>query len=237
MTPELWLVPLWAPPACQARLEAMLEPSEREQLERFAFPWLRTRYAVAHAALRTIAARHLDTEPTALRWSAGPQGKPFLPGTALELNLSHTGDFGMIAVGHRHPVGVDIEAIAPGRASPDMIRAVTSTTERAVFAALPPREHAVTFFRLWVRKEAVIKALGTGLSRRLDSIDVPLGADAAPDGVVLRPVPAPGLRWWLWDVPAPLGHLAALVVGQPEHEPPRPPGPLGWLGLDDLDPA
>jgi 4'-phosphopantetheinyl transferase len=143
----------------------------------------------------------------------------------------------MIAIGHRHPVGVELEAIAPLRASPDMIRAVTSTAERAAFAALPAREHAISFFRLWVRKEAVIKALGTGLSRPLDTIDVPLSADAPPGGVVLRPAPSPDLRLWLWDVPAPLGHLAALVVGQPRDEPPRPPGPLGWLGLDDLDPA
>lgn len=244
MTPELWLVPLWAPPQRQARLEVMLEPHERERLERFVFPWLRTRYAVAHAALRTIAARHLGCERAALRWSAGPQGKPWLPGTGLELNMSHAGDWGMIAVGHRHPVGVDVEAITPDRASPELIRAVTSTAERAAFAALPAHEHAVAFFRLWVRKEAVIKALGTGLSRPLDTIDVPLAAEAPPAGVVLRPSQAdahahdvpPALRWWLWDVPAPLGHLAALVVGQPEHEPPQPPGPLGWLGLDDLDP-
>lgn len=249
MTPELWLVPLWASAEQQARLATMLEPHERERLERFVFPWLRIRYAVAHAALRTVAGRCLGVPPASLRWAAGPNGKPWLPGSGLELNMSHAGDWGLIAVGHRHVVGVDIEAIAPNRASPDMIRAVTSTAERAAFAALPEREHAVAFFRLWVRKEAVIKALGTGLSRRLDSIDVPLAADAPPDGVVLRPSDAdararhgdpstsPDLRWWLWDVPAPLGHLAAIVVGQPADEPERPPGPLGWLGLEDLDPG
>jgi 4'-phosphopantetheinyl transferase len=236
VTPELWLVHLWAPPACQARLEARLEPDERERGARFAFPWLRTRHAVAHAALRTIAARQLGRPPATLRWATGPYGKPYLADASLELNLSHAGDWGMIAVGHRHPVGVDIEAISPGRAGPEMIRAVTSSVERAAFARLPAREHAIAFFRLWVRKEAVIKALGTGLSRALDTIDVPLGAEAPPDGVVLRPVPTPGVRWWLWDVPAPLGHLAALVVGQPEHEPPQPPGPLGWMTLADLDP-
>lgn len=245
MTPAPWLVPLWAPVERQARLEAMLEPWERERLERFAFPWLRTRYAVAHAALRTVAGRCLGRSPTALRWTLGAHGKPGLPGTGLELNLSHAGDWGLIAVSDRHPLGVDIEAVAPVRASPEMIRAVTSTAERAAFAALPAREHAVAFFRLWVRKEAVIKALGTGLSRPLDTIDVPLGAEASADGVVLRPSdadarvrggePAPERRWWLWDLPAPLGHLAALVVGQLEHEPPEPPAPLEWLTLDDID--
>jgi 4'-phosphopantetheinyl transferase len=234
MTPALWLVPLWAPPARQAELEALLEPHERERLERFAFPWLRTRYAVAHAALRTVAARCLGRSPAALRFAVGPHGKPYLPGTDLELNLSHAGDWGMIALGHDRPVGVDLEAIVPRRVDGSMIRAVTSAAERAAFATMPAHEHAIAFFRLWVRKEAVIKALGTGLSRALDTIDVPLGPQAPPDGVTLRPAPPPGVRWWLWDVPAPTGHLAAVVVGQPAHEPPRPPGPLDWLTLDDL---
>lgn len=237
--PELFLVPLFAPAERQAALEAMLEPYERERAERFAFPWLRTRYAVAHAALRTIAARRLGADPRALRWTIGRFGKPSLPGTGLELSLSHAGDWGLVAVGERDPMGVDLEAIVPERASPDMIRAVTSPAERAAFAALPAREHAAAFFRLWVRKEAVIKALGTGLSRPLDTIDVPLAPAAPEDGVVLRPSasdggPAPGVRWRLFDVPAPTGHLAALVVRQPEHEPSRPPDPPRWLTLDDL---
>jgi 4'-phosphopantetheinyl transferase len=237
--PALFLVHLWAPAERQAALEAMLEPLERERAERFAFPWLRTRYAVAHAALRTIVARRLGTDPTALRWSTGRFGKPCLPGTGLELNLSHAGDWGLVALGDRDPLGVDLEAIVPERASPEMIRAVTSPAERAAFAALPAREHAAAFFRLWVRKEAVIKALGTGLSRPLDTIDVPLAPAAPPGGVVLRPspsdgAPAPGVGWRLFDVPAPTGHLAALVVSQPAHEPLRPPGPPRWLTLDDL---
>jgi len=228
----------------RARLEALLEPHEREQAARFAFPWLRTRYVVAHAALRTLAARHLGRPPASLRWARGPHGKPQLPGTDLELNLSHAGDWGLVVVTRRDPVGVDLEPIVPARVDASMIRAVTSTAERAAFASMPAHEQVIAFYRLWVRKEAVIKALGTGLSRALDTIDVPLGAEAPPDGVVLRshgaeasglpPSPAPTLRWWLWDVPAPTGHLAALVVGQPEGEPPRPPGPLGWLTLDDL---
>jgi 4'-phosphopantetheinyl transferase len=234
--PALWLVHLWAPPEVEARLEARLEPSERDRAARFVFPWLRTRHVVAHAALRTVAARVLQRPPAALRWATGPYGKPYLPDADLELNMSHAGDWAMIAVGHRNAVGVDLEAIRPERAGPEMVRAVTSSAERATFARLPAHAHAIAFFRLWVRKEAVIKALGTGLSRALDTIDVPLGAAAPPDGVVLRPAPAPGLRWWLWDVPAPLGHLAALVVAQRQHEPPRPPGPPGWLTLADLDP-
>lgn len=237
MTPSTWLVHLSAPPDREARLHALLSPDERERMARFAFPWLRTRFAVAHAALRIVAARHGAGPPAAQRWGAGPHGKPYLrePAPPVELNLSHAGDWAIVAVGHDRPVGVDIEAIVPDRVSPAMIDMVSSPAERTAFASMPPHARAAAFFRLWVRKEAVIKALGTGLARALHTIDVPLVPAAPPDGVVLRP-PLPGRRSWLWDVPAPTGHLAALVLDQPEGEPPRAPAPPGWLDLDDLDP-
>ncbi|MCX4241459.1 4'-phosphopantetheinyl transferase family protein [Paraliomyxa miuraensis] len=233
--PGAWLVHLWAPPEREARLLRLLSEDDRQRCARFVFPWLETRFAVAHAALRVIASRHGAGPPSQQRWTKGPHGKPALVDSAFEINLSHAGDWALVAVSHDGPVGVDIEALAPERVSPGMVKTVTSELERAAFATLCEPQHSAAFFRLWVRKEAMLKALGTGLTRRLGTIDVPLQTEAPPDGVVLRP-PVPGRRPWLWDLPAPLGYLAAMVVLQPEGEPARPPGPLQWLSLDDLDP-
>ncbi|MFD3572206.1 4'-phosphopantetheinyl transferase superfamily protein [Streptomyces sp. NPDC058667] len=63
------------------------------------------------------------------------------------------------------------------------------------------------FARLWTRKEAYLKALGTGLSRH-PRIDY-LGSD-------LRRRPA---RWAVLDLPAGPGHAAAIAVpgDRPEH--------------------
>ncbi|MCA9707377.1 MAG: 4'-phosphopantetheinyl transferase superfamily protein [Myxococcales bacterium] len=236
MRPQLWLVRLWAPPERLVQLRALLSAQEREQADRFAFDRLRPPFIVAHAALRILAGRALGADPAGLRFAKGPFGKPHLVDARLPLNLSHAGDWGLVALGHRHEVGVDIEAIHPARVTAGMVRMVTSTGERATFDAMDPARWAAPFFRLWVRKEAVIKALGTGLSRPLDSIDVPLAPEAPPDGIVLRPEPEPGVRSWLWDVPAPTGYFAALVVRQPRDEPPRPPEPVRMLTPDALRP-
>lgn len=234
MNPQIWLVRLWAPPSMLDPLRDLLSEQERERAAAFVFDWLRPPFIVAHAALRVLAGRALGVDPGSLRFEKGRFGKPGLVGAPLELNLSHSGEWAMIALGYDAPLGVDIEAIVPDRVTPGMIDMVTSTTERAQFAAMDPARTAAPFFRLWVRKEAVIKALGTGLSRALDSIDVPLEPEAPRDGIVLRPVPEPGMRWWLWDLDAPLGYCAALVVQQPEGEPPRPPGAVQLLSLDAL---
>lgn len=226
MRPQLWLVRLWAPPERLAQLRRVLSDDERAQADRFVFDRLRPPFIVAHAALRILLARTLDADPAALHFCKGEFGKPRLRDAPLEFNLSHAGEWALVAIGHQHAVGVDIEGIHPRRVSPGMIDTVTSTTERAAFAALDPARRIVPFFRLWVRKEAVIKALGTGLSRSLHSIDVPLGPRAPRDGIVLRPAPEPGVRWWLWDLSAPLGYFAALVVRQPEGEDPLAPEPI-----------
>ncbi len=238
MSIQLWQVKLWASEPQLRRLLPMLDPAERAQADRFVFPWLRVRYIVAHAALRVAVARARGCAPASLAWVAGPHGKPSLRDHPLAFNLSHSGDWGLIAVGGQADIGVDIEAVHPPRVTPALIRTVTSSTELRAFESMSERERQIAFFRLWVRKEAVIKALGTGLSRPLDTIDVPLGADAPVDGIRLHPSsPDPGVRWWVWDLSSPLGYCSALVLGQPGTTRPPAPGPVGVLDLEDLVPG
>ncbi|MCH9688341.1 MAG: 4'-phosphopantetheinyl transferase superfamily protein [Deltaproteobacteria bacterium] len=234
MSIDLWQVRLWADPAALQHLQTILDPQERARTERFVFPWLGVRYTVAHAALRVIVAHALGRHPASLQWERGRHGKPALPGAPVSFNLSHCDDWGLIAVTDGEPVGVDLEAIAPVRVTPEMVRSVTSPTEQLAIEAMSPHARALAFYRLWVRKEAVIKALGTGLSRSLHTIDVPLGAEPHVDGIELRPPPDTLTRWRVWDVPAPTGHFAAVVVGQITRGPVAPPRPVRTVSVDDL---
>jgi 4'-phosphopantetheinyl transferase len=70
----------------------------------------------------------------------------------------------------RSELGIDIETIRPGWFGPGLIARVFSPREQALIEASADPER--TCFRLWVRKEACVKALGTGLNNRLDSFDV-----------------------------------------------------------------
>ncbi|MEX1368272.1 MAG: 4'-phosphopantetheinyl transferase superfamily protein [Nannocystaceae bacterium] len=198
------------------------------------FPHLRTRYVVAHAALRWVAAGLTGRPARAVQWQLGPQGKPALADSGLQLNLSHSGDWAMIAAHERDPVGVDLEQIHPARATPSMFGSITSDAERAALQRLPSREREVAFFRIWVRKEAVLKVLGVGLSRSLSSVDVPVGVVASHDAVGLRPPLAADRTLVLWDLPAPLGYLAAVVIEQPRDEPPRRPDAVQTIELPEL---
>jgi 4'-phosphopantetheinyl transferase len=83
--------------------------------------------------------------------------------------------------------------------------------ERAALGALPPAERLCAFYRCWTRKEAVLKALGCGLSAGLSSISVDVSAGARPQ--VLDPgehQAAAGLQ--IHDLPVGAGYWGAAAT-------------------------
>lgn len=129
----------------------------------------------APATLQTLLG-HRATARTA-------EGKPYVVDGSLHFNLSHSGDYALIAVTPHAPVGVDIQQHRQ------------RTRWRAIAERFfAPHEAAslqndADFYRLWVIKEAVLKALGTGLHGWMAAtpyetcdvamIDAPAGYSAA----------------------------------------------------------
>jgi len=193
---------------------ALLDDEERARSRRFVRPPDRRRFVLAHAALRLFLARCLDIPPMAVRYESGLHGKPRLQAglPSLEFNLSHSGELGVLAVARDRPVGVDVEQVRDVPDALDIADAHFSAVEREVLRSFPPAERQGAFFRCWTRKEAVIKAVGEGLGRALDSFDV----DLAPGSVSAltrfdgRAWTAAG--WSLRDLTAPTGYVAAGAV-------------------------
>ncbi len=147
-----------------------LSPDEAERAARFKFDKDRTRWTEARSALRCILAGYLNAEPTSLEFSYGEHGKPAIAG--LEFNLSHSGDFAMIAVTENTPVGIDIERIRP---DVDIAKLLNRLGEKDLPAT------ATELYSRWTRREASTKAVGgqlfTAPAHNIHAVDL-----AAPDG-------------------------------------------------------
>ena len=119
-------------------------------------------------------------EPSALRFAHNAFGKPSLaeaPGC--HFNLSHSGDAALLAIDAGAPVGVDIEI---ERAMDDidaMAQAHFTDAERDALQRSSAGTRAAAFLRTWTRKEACLKAVGTGLS--VDPRQLETGCADAPD--------------------------------------------------------
>ncbi|WKZ47160.1 MAG: 4'-phosphopantetheinyl transferase superfamily protein [Anaerolineales bacterium] len=190
--------------------ENSLSPDERQRAVKFHFDKDRHRYIVSHASLRGILARYLQRAPEGLPFSVNEYGKPFLTDHELEFNLSHSGDYALIAVTRGRNVGVDVEQIRAEVEIEELARRNFSPREVSELMALPPEQRLSGFYNCWTRKEAYIKAQGLGLSLPLDSFDVSLGEPAILHAT--RPNADEAAQWTMLPLDVDSGYAGALAV-------------------------
>ena len=182
---ELWLAHLDAPIAEDAL--ACLSTEERARADRFAFARDRHRYISAHVALRRVLSAAVDCAANELSFELGPAGKPRLADhQGCQFNLSHSDQFGLVAVSHDAEIGVDLEVLRP---MPDWSALARAHFSPAEFSALAQTADARTrdkaFLFGWTRKEAGLKAIGIGLDHDLRAIEAGVSADAGELSVVI----------------------------------------------------
>ncbi|WP_434670687.1 4'-phosphopantetheinyl transferase AcpT [Klebsiella sp. B345] len=99
------------------------------------------------------------------------QGKPGFAGTVTRwFNLSHSGDEIALLISDEGEVGCDIEVIRPRQNWRRLANAVFSTDEHAEVEAEPPAQQINAFWRIWTRKEAMVKQRG-GSAWQIASVD------------------------------------------------------------------
>jgi 4'-phosphopantetheinyl transferase len=207
---EAWIVDLSLTSSQLERCAAILDRAEGARARRFLRAPDRARFVASHAALRAILAEALNARPAAIRLEAGSEGKPTLPdkpGDALAFNLSHSGQRALIGIARGAAIGVDVEIV---RSIPDALRiarAHFASDEVAALAAMPPGVREACFFGLWTRKEAIVKATGSGLSLPLDrfSVSVPPAPPCLLRGMG-------GGAWSMAAIDCGAGYAATLAV-------------------------
>lgn len=202
-------------------LATSLSDDERERASRFYRREDQRRFVVAHAMLRQILAGYLGANATSLELTTGEHGKPALAqshrGPPLEFNLSHSGDFALVAVAMEKRVGVDIEQWRDTFDHSRLAEKVFSEHERRELEELLDGPHTMldAFYSAWSRKEAYIKATGHGVSRGLQHFDVSLHPDQAARVLDDRMEPGAVTRWAMYALHAAEGYSAALVAEMP----------------------
>jgi 4'-phosphopantetheinyl transferase len=209
---DVWRVSLDLSPDTVKYLESTLSEDEFQRAARFRFTPDRERYIVAHLSLRNILSEYLGCEPKQLLFSANQYGKPKLEGHNLEFNLSHSGDYALVAVTRDRKVGVDVEHIRSDMEHEKIAKRFFSPNEVVEFRGLPPEHKVHGFFNCWTRKEAYIKAQGLGLSLPLDSFDVSLTPNEPVLLQATRPNPEEAAGWTLVSLDISFGYTGALAV-------------------------
>jgi 4'-phosphopantetheinyl transferase len=190
---------------------AILSEDERARADRYRLEPDRARFTVGRGVLRELLGRYAGRggERIVIRQVAA--GKPFAP-EAMRFNVSHSGDFVLLAFAAERDVGIDVEEVRPSVEPLDLATEFFSAAELAALAALDGDERMLAFFRCWTRKEAYLKGTGSGLSRPLHEFDVSLDVGCTS---ALRRVAWDSSevgRWQLRDLEVPPGYAAAIAI-------------------------
>jgi len=157
---------LSAPRTTADQLLDTLNDDDFKQASRYTNDELRQRFITTRGTLKQLLAQQLNCSPQQLALSRNRYGKPYLTGDPVFFNVSHTNAYAAIALSS-HAVGIDIETIR----SLDAIalsKRFFHPDEARHIANYNTAKQATEFIRLWTRKEAVLKAHGTGIAHHLD---------------------------------------------------------------------
>lgn len=209
---DIWAVALDGIPLEDT--QRLLAAEELERTQRYRFARDAARWSACRAALRLLLGAYAGCDAGAVRFGANAFGKPILTaGSAhpVAFNVSRSNSLALVALARGGSVGVDLEYFRSNVDCLGIARRFFSPCERAALAGLHGRARERAFFECWVRKEAVVKALGGGLAIPLDAFDVSL---AEHDEDPLRGSRIPGLtrRCTLHMIDVAAGYAAALAV-------------------------
>ncbi|WP_197356455.1 4'-phosphopantetheinyl transferase family protein [Aureliella helgolandensis] len=173
-------LPLHVSDATYSELESSLSAEERSRASCFLSDEVRRRFVVCRGRLRQTLGTLLGIAPHAVQFHYEQWGKPKLAGVQaaksgepLHFNVTHSGDWAAIAIAAT-PIGVDLEMLKPSFRHRSVAGQVLCKQELAAWEAVAARERDHEMLRLWVCKEALLKALGLGIAEGLQQIEFPL---------------------------------------------------------------
>jgi 4'-phosphopantetheinyl transferase len=151
-----------------------LSESEKARADRFKYVIDYNCYVTVHALLRIELAKVLGVKARLINICLTDYGKPFIPDTDLPFSISRAKNLFAFAIGESNQyLGVDIEQVKPEIDFMSITRNYFSASEQKLISSLKRRDDQKrTFFELWTRKEALLKAIGVGISGELRKVEV-----------------------------------------------------------------
>ncbi|MEL6917841.1 MAG: 4'-phosphopantetheinyl transferase superfamily protein, partial [Bacteroidota bacterium] len=156
---------------------------------------------------------YLNIRPPEITFLYGEHGKPeYVHPQNIQFNISHSQDILVLAFVKDHAIGIDIEKITKEVRVAEIAKNFFSPDEITALMSLPKRSRHKAFYRCWTRKEAFIKAKGSGLSFPLDAFTVSLDTDE--DAQILKTdwKMSERLHWNLLSFKPYPGYLGAVSV-------------------------
>ena len=151
-----------------------LSIQEKNKSKNFINSYLSQQYIISHGLLRYLLAYYTRDNPQNIEYSFNQFDKPFLKNSNsnIQFNMSHSKDYVVYIIALDCQVGIDIEWKSKNIDVQELSDLVLTKEEKIIFNKLRSEEKLNTFYEVWTKKEAILKANGYGLSYPMKLINV-----------------------------------------------------------------
>lgn len=160
--PHVWLVNVEPWFEQLEFLLSFLQNEEKKKANSFYRDVDKKLYIASHGILRLILSQYLECHPFSIIYSYSKYNKPYLIDEKFSnifFNLSHSGGRALIGISAKHEIGVDVEFRSDEFDIHEVTHLFLNHEE-----IIECEEKEISPQDFWVCKEAILKAIGIGLS-------------------------------------------------------------------------
>ena len=162
--------------------------------------------SATRALVRTLVSQLTGRPPQSLQFDKSAHGKPYLQGVdSIGFNVSHSRQYTLVALSAAGEIGCDVEDRFVAADVKALGTLVLHETELQAMQHLSEPQQLQSLMRYWVRKEAALKAIGSGFLEDPRLLVVGLDDEFA----TWWTRPGPGVA--LHNAPPDVGCLAAVA--------------------------
>lgn len=209
---HLYYIPIKDRQRDLTRYRSLLSDREKGRADRYRFHESQERYVLGRGILRDILSGYLGMPPQEIEIAKRATGKPHLPSSPIQFNISHSNQCMLCAVTQTTPIGVDYQGVYEISHMETLVGSFFSPREQDRFHDTPEHKRRDFFFKTWVRKEAFMKATGLGFHLPSHCFSI---SESGNGGLNVQIEDRPsihGQQWSIQDLNVQPGYQAALAL-------------------------
>jgi 4'-phosphopantetheinyl transferase len=169
-----------------------LSEDELVRAEKLKIEEKKNQFVIARSVLRLLLSSVVGKSYQDIEFFYGEHGKPSIKESLnkqpIEFNISHSGNYALIAITLSHKVGVDIEEIKFDLDHQSLSKRFFSEQEYSELQRINESQQCDVFYSVWAKKESFIKATGQGVAFGLERFSVSLDEESETGLKVKTPV-------------------------------------------------